>query len=87
MRVTVALPDEVIGGLGSEAEVPRRILGAVILERYLTEDISFGRLAELLGLSRTAAENFLDDHHARLPYTREMLDEDRRNLAGIFGPK
>jgi predicted HTH domain antitoxin len=72
-------------GLGSDAEIPRRVLEALILQRYMTEEISLGRLAELLGLNRWEAEAFLDRHNARLPYTMEMLEEDRRNLAEVFG--
>ena len=85
MQVTVKLPDEIAQGLGQEAEIPRRVLEALVLQKYLSEEISLGRLAELLGLSRTDAEGFLDHNNARLPYTREMLEEDRRNLAEIFG--
>ncbi len=34
--------------------------------------------------SRWDTEAFLDRHNARLPYTRRMLEEDRRNLAKVF---
>jgi predicted HTH domain antitoxin len=85
MQVTVKLPDEIAQGLGSDAEVPQRVLEALVLQRYLTEEISLGRLAEVLNFSRAEAEAFLDRNNARLPYTREMLEEDRRSLAKIFG--
>ena len=85
MQLIVQLPDEIAQQLGPEAQMPRRILEAVVLQRYLAEEISLGRLAELLGLSCWEAEAFLDKHNARLPYTLEMLEEDRRNLARIFG--
>ena len=81
MQVTLKLPDEVVEGLSGDAEVLRRVLEALILQQYMAEEISLGRLAELLGLNRWEAETFLDRHNARLPYTREMLEEDRRNLA------
>jgi predicted HTH domain antitoxin len=84
MQVTVKLPDEIAEALGEAAEAPRRVLEALVLQRYLAEEISLGRLAELLELSRTAAEEFLDRNNARLPYTREMLEEDRRNLGQIL---
>ena len=85
MQVTLKLSDEIVEALGGEAKVPRRILEALVLQRYLSVEISHGRLAELLALSREEADAFLDHHNARLPYTREMLAEDRRNLAEIFG--
>jgi len=87
MQVTVKLPDEIAEGLGREAEIPRRVLEALVLQRWLSEGISLGRVAELLGLSRSEAEAFLDRHNARLPYTRQMLEEDRRNLAEVFGQR
>jgi len=85
MQVTVKLPDELAKGLGGDAEIPRRVLEAVVLQRYLTQEISQGRLGELLSLNRSEAEAFLDRNNARLPYTLEMLEEDRRNLAEVFG--
>ena len=84
MQVTVKLPDEIAQGLGRDSEVSRRVVEAVVLQRYLAEEISFGRLTELLNLSRPEAEIFLDRNNARLPYTRQMLEEDRRNLAEVF---
>jgi len=85
MQVTMTLPDEITQEWGQGAEIPRRILEAVVLQRYLAEEISAGRVAELLGLSRFETETFLDHNNARLPYTRQMLDEDRINLTKIFG--
>jgi predicted HTH domain antitoxin len=87
MQITVKLPDEVAEGLGGDAEVPRRVLEALVLQRYLAEEISLGRLAELLDLSRVETEKFLDRNNARLPYTKEMLEEDRRNLAKVSPPR
>ena len=87
MRVTLKLPDEIAGGFGSEGELPRRVLEALVLQRYLSLEISLGRLAELLGLNSTEAEAFLDRNNSRLPYTREMLEEDRRNLAEALGAR
>ena len=87
MEVTLKLPDEIAESLGHETEAARRVLEALVLQRYLSEEISLGRVAELLGLSRVEAEAFLDRNNARLPYTREMLEEDRRNFAEIFGSR
>ena len=87
MEVTLQLPDELAHQLGSEAELPRRILEAVVLQRYLAEDISLGRAAELLNLNQWETEQFLDENNARLPYTLEMLEADRRSLAKVFGDK
>jgi predicted HTH domain antitoxin len=85
MQVTLKLPDEIMQELGQEAEIPRRVLEALLLQRYLAEEISLGRLAEQLGFNRWETEAFLDRHNARLPYTRAMFEEDRRNLDEVFG--
>jgi hypothetical protein len=63
------------------------VLEAIDLQRYLTQEIPFGRLAELLGLSRIEADGFLVRNDARLPYTREMLLEDRPSFAEAFGTR
>jgi predicted HTH domain antitoxin len=85
MELTVKLPDEIAEGLGRQADANRRVLEALVLARYLSEEISLGRLAELLVASRVEAEAFLDRHNARLPYTRQMLEEDRRHLRDALG--
>ncbi len=38
-------------------------------------------------MSRWDTEAFLDRHNARLPYTRRMLDEDRRRPAKVLGSR
>lgn len=81
MQITLKLPDALVGELGNETERSRRVLEALVLQRYLTHEISLGRLAELLDFSRWQAEEFLDRNNAREPYTREMLEQDRKNLA------
>jgi predicted HTH domain antitoxin len=85
MQITLELPDEIAAGLGGEAELRRRVVEAVVLQRYLAGEVSLGRLAELLDFSHAEAESFLDRNHARFPFPRERLEEERRNLASIFG--
>ena len=60
-----------------------RTIEAIVLEQYCLQNVSQGKLAEILGLSRWEAEEFLDKHNARHPYTREMIEEDRRTLANL----
>jgi predicted HTH domain antitoxin len=83
MQITVDLPPEIASHLGPNAS--RRVLETVLLDSYRQEHISVSRLGEILGISRWEAEEFIDKNRARLSYTLEMLDEDRRNIAKAFG--
>lgn len=78
MQLTVDLPQDVLEHLVPDPG--RRVLEAVVLDAYRREQISAGRVGELLGLDRWKAEEFLDLRGARLAYTQEMLEEDRRSL-------
>lgn len=87
MEVTFNLPDEIVNDLQGGVDVSHQILEALVLERYLRQEISLGKLSELLGLSLSQAEFFLDQHNARLPYTSEMLEEDRRSMLTLLTKK
>jgi hypothetical protein len=45
------LPAEIIEGQRLDAEMPLHVLEALILQRYLAEEIPMGCLAELLGFT------------------------------------
>jgi hypothetical protein len=83
MQVMVQLPDEIAHQLGDAAEIPRRLVEVIVLEQYRLRKISEGKLAHILGLSRWEAEEFLDKHNARHPYTRDMIEQDRRTLEDL----
>ena len=83
MQVVVQLPDEIAKEIGTDAEIQRRVLEAVALEGYRGGRLTSGQVAELLGLSRWQAEEFLDAHGVKQAYTLEMLEEDRRTLAQL----
>lgn len=52
-RFEIDLPEEVLAGFGwTEAEVPRRIQEALVMELLRHHLISQGRAAELLGISQ-----------------------------------
>ena len=76
--MTVTIPDEVAGELGTApGDVQRRVLEAVAIEGYRTGKFSIGFFGRILGLSLWEAEQFLDRRGARHPYTADMLQEDR----------
>jgi predicted HTH domain antitoxin len=62
-------------------EIGRNLLLKAALEDYRKGNISEGRFAEILAVDRWKAQEILDAHGARSPYTVEMLKEDRRNLS------
>ena len=79
--ITIELPDTVIRELPPSSEdVSRRVLEAVVLEGYRSASYSRGEVAQLLGLSWHATEQFLAKHGLPYHYTLEDLDEDRQTL-------
>jgi predicted HTH domain antitoxin len=80
MQVTVQLPDSIarqltpVGG-----DIPRRILEAVALEGYRSEQLSRGQVSEMLGLNFWETEAFLKAHGAYLNYSKEDLEQDARS--------
>ena len=83
MQITFELPPEVASRPGPD--VSRRVFETVLLDAYRQEHISAARLGELLGMNRWEAGEFIDHNRARLPYTQEMLAEDRESIAKAFG--
>jgi predicted HTH domain antitoxin len=56
------------------------VLEAIVLEGYRSARYSRGEVAQLLGLSWHATEQFLADHGLPYHYSLEDLDEDLRTL-------
>ena len=86
MVITLNIPESATHHFGDTPDaIGRNLLLKATLEDYREGRISEGRFSEILGVSRWEAQNILDQHNARRPYTVEMLEEDRRNLAKVFG--
>ena len=86
MDIVLNISDSAAKHFGDTPDaIGRNLLHKAALEDYREGRISEGRFAEILGISRWEAQDILDQHHARQPYTLEMLEEDRRNFASIFG--
>jgi hypothetical protein len=84
--MTIELSDKAAKHFGQTPEaIAQSLLEKAALEDYRSGVISVGKLGEILGIDRWEAEQFLDKHNARQPYTIEMLQEDRRNLEKILG--
>jgi predicted HTH domain antitoxin len=81
MVITLNISDSIAQHFGDTPDsVGRNLLLKAALEDYREGQISEGRFAEILGVSRWEAQEILDQHKARRSYTIEMLEEDRRNL-------
>jgi predicted HTH domain antitoxin len=77
MELTVQLPDRVAQQLtGPSGDIPRRILEAVAIEGYRSEQLSHGQVSEMLGLNFWQTEAFLKAHGANLHYSKEDLEQD-----------
>ena len=86
MQVTVQLPDNIARQLSSAPDdIPRRILEAVAVEGYRSQQLSRGQVSELLGLNFWETEAFLKKHGAYLHYSKEDLEEDARSNEKVLG--
>lgn len=95
VKITVEIPDELARqvGIESAAQLPRRVLEALVLEGYRSERIGGPQAAEFLGFSRIRWEQFLDEHAVlEGAYSVEDLERDVASLrelraSGEVGPK
>ena len=86
MQITVQLPDNIARQLSpAPGDIPRRILEAVAVEGYRSEQLSRGQVSELLGLNFWETEAFLKKHGANLHYSKEDLEQDARANEKVLG--
>jgi len=82
MEVKVQIPDEVAKHLSANGgDVSRRALEAVALEAYRERILTLKQVAEMLGLSRVEAEDFLGQHEVPLA---EVDEGDLDREAALF---
>ena len=86
MVITLNISESVARHFGDTPDaIGRNLVLKAALEDYRESRISEGRFAEILSVSRWEAQEILDLHNARRPYTVEMLEEHRRHLAQVIG--
>jgi predicted HTH domain antitoxin len=86
MVITLNISESVARHFGDTPDaIGRNLLLKAALEDYREARISEGRFAEILGVSRWEAQEILDQHNARRPYTVAMLEEDRCDLDKAVG--
>ena len=80
------MPDAIAKQLGGpQGDIPRRILEAVAVEGYRSEQLSRGQVSEMLGLSFWETEAFLKRHGANLHYSKEDLEQDWQSNERVLG--
>ena len=81
MNLTVEIPDEIGGSLGSGGDLSRRVLEGFAIEEYKSQRISKAQLRRLLGLeTRYEVDGFLKDHQGSPNITIEDIRRDVQDL-------
>jgi hypothetical protein len=76
----VSLPQEVVGGFGwDDAEVPRRVREALVMDLLRLDRLSEAQAAKLLGLARWELLELMGRHD--VPAVRMSVEELDRELA------
>jgi hypothetical protein len=84
MNLTVHIPDEIAGSLGTGGDLSRRVLEGFALEEYKSERISKAQLRRLLGFeTRYELDDFLKAHQVRANVT---IDDVRRDVQDLKSP-
>jgi predicted HTH domain antitoxin len=86
MPLTMNIPDEIVKAFPDEGQGPdRRVIESVILELYRDKAISAGKVAELLEMSRSQAEEFLCRHGVMESPTWQEVEKDSEFLQSFLG--
>jgi hypothetical protein len=81
MDVIVQIPDDLAGRLGTEGDLPRRVLEALAVDAFRLGRLTQAELRRLLGFAtRQALDAFLKAHDVYLSYTLHDLERDRNDL-------
>ena len=80
MEVTFQIPDELVSGVISTDDLPRRALEAFALEELRAGRINEVQLCDMLSLARIQVDGFLKSHGVFEEYTLEDIEEERRAL-------
>ena len=80
MRITIHLPDELVGLLPAGREMAREIVLALLFEEYRQGHISHGKIGSVLGLDYWATDRLLRERGVPLNYSEIDLRDDCRTL-------
>ena len=86
MQVYINIPRDAEDVLRQEwGDLDQAATQALLIESYRTGKISIGFLAEMLGVSRWEAEQWLGRHGVTWNYGLDDLESDRQTMAEQFG--
>ncbi len=81
MNITVSIPDALAAKLGAEADLPRRVLEALLLEEYRLGRLTRPELRGALGFgTRFELDGFLKDRGVNEGMTVAEFERDRDTL-------
>ena len=81
MDVTIHIPDDLAGRLGTVGDLPRRTLEALAVQEFRLGRLTKLELRHLLGFAtRQALDGFLKAHDVYIPFTLDDLEQDRNDL-------
>lgn len=81
MDVTIHIPDDLAGRLGTVGDLPRRALEALAVQEFRLGRLTKVELRKLLGFAtRQALDGFLEAHDVYIPFTLDDLEQDRADL-------
>jgi hypothetical protein len=84
MNLTVHIPDEILGSLGTGGDLPRRVLEGFAIGEYKSERISKAQLRHLLGFeTRYELDAFLKAHQVPVNVTVEDVRRDVQDLRSL----
>jgi predicted HTH domain antitoxin len=88
MHVRIDISQEAEDALRREwGDLDQAAKDALLIESYRAGKISLGFLAELMGVSRWEAEQWLGRRGVTWNYGLDDLESDRKTLAELFGDK
>jgi hypothetical protein len=84
MNLTVHIPDEIAGSLGSESDLSRRVLEGFAIGEYESGRISEAQLRRLLGFeTRYELDGLLKTHQVWSNVTIDDVRRDVRDLKSL----
>jgi predicted HTH domain antitoxin len=88
VSVTLELPGDIARRYGAAPEqIGRHLLEQAAVEGYRSGELSRGQVAQMLHLDWEDTEEFLARHQCNRHYDTEDLEQDRKSIGQIFGPK